>query len=61
MPKYDVRENIISDNTHDVVDAATGEVVIVNDTWLGALPFEDADDVADLLNVVHARRGGLLN
>lgn len=61
MPKYDVRENAILDNTHDVFDIATGEVAIINDTWLGALPFEDAGDAADLLNAILAKRDGQLN
>lgn len=61
MPKFNVRETPDISDAFDVFDASTGNVAIVNDTWLGAISHEDADDAADLLNAIHARRDGLLN
>lgn len=61
MQKYDVRQNLSSREIHDVVDTATGEVAVIDDTWLGALRLEDAGAAADWLNAITARREGLLN
>ena len=61
MSKFSVRETANGDDVYDVFDTGTGEVVIINETWLGAIPLEEAGDAADLLNVIHAKRDGLLN
>lgn len=61
MSKFSVRENENCEDAYDVFDTGTGDVVIINDTWLGAISLEDADSAAELLNVIHAKRDGLLN
>ena len=61
MSKFSVRETENYENAYDVFDTATGDVVIINDTWLGAIPFEDAGNAADLLNAIHGKRDGMLH
>ena len=61
MSKFSVRETANGNDVYDVFDMGTGDVVVINDTWLGAIPLEDAGDAADLLNLIHAKRDGLLN
>lgn len=61
MPKFNVRETFQGTDVFDVYDTETGHIAIVNGTWLGAIPYDDADDAADLLNVIYAKLNGLLN
>ncbi len=45
--RYDIRSEC---NGWTVYDIRTGSTAVINDVPQNGLPFEDADDLADLLN-----------
>jgi hypothetical protein len=61
VPRFDVRKTNLADDAFDVIDTDTEYVVIVNDLWLGAISYEDADHAVDMLNLLYAKREGLVN
>jgi len=54
---FDIEEN---NGSWSVVDQ-DGEVAIVNDTALEGLDLDDADDLADLLNLIESTRPPLVH
>ncbi len=55
MPKYDARENAISGKTPVVYDISTGEVVIINDSWLLPSPFDGDEDISNFVDNAEPR------
>jgi hypothetical protein len=51
--RYDIRSE---SNGWTVYDIRTGSIALVNDVPQYGLPFEDADDLADLLNHLHSEQ-----
>lgn len=51
--RYDIRSE---SNGWTVYDTRTGSVAVINEVLQNGLPFEDADDLADLLNHLHSEQ-----